>query len=112
MQFPVEDIQLRTTVDRGIRITLTVPELDNPSTAELLGLRDTEQCWCLLAPARIKDVPELPEIDKTEGKTPSQRLRAGLYILWQNHKTGDFEDFYKREMTKICDWVSKRIDNE
>jgi hypothetical protein len=108
MQFPVEDIQLRTTVDRGIRITLTVPELDNPSTAELLGLRDTEQCWCLLAPARIKEEPTLPEIDKSEGKTPSQRLRSSIYILWQNHGSGEFDTFYQREMEKLITYIQNK----
>jgi hypothetical protein len=111
MQFPVEDIQVRTLVDRGLKVTLTVPELDNPSTAELLGMRDTEACWCLLAPARIKDEPELPELSKPIGQTPSQRLRAVLFLLWKQDKSPmEFDRYYEKKMRELIEWIKTKLD--
>jgi hypothetical protein len=55
-------------------------------------------------------------------KTPSQRLRSVMYILWEqnapkqlNPDTGDLENvefdlFYKRELNKIIDHYKTKLD--
>ncbi len=44
-----------------------------------------------------------------KAKTPSQRLRASLYVLWeQRGSKGDFEEFYEDQMEKFI----KRIKQE
>ena len=62
------------------------------------------------------DLLNLPKIDKTkymDGKTPSQRLRAVLFLLWQQtvKENGvDKEKFYEEQMERIINWVKEKLD--
>jgi len=44
-------------------------------------------------------------------KTQSQRLRAALYILWEQQKKNDieFEEFYKIQMERFIQAVKDRL---
>jgi hypothetical protein len=51
------------------------------------------------------------DTDNLAGKSPAQRTRAVLFILWkQTGEVGDFEAFYRAEMEKIILELKKRID--
>lgn len=54
------------------------------------------------------------KIDAAElgGKTPSQRLRSSLYILFEHNNEGhqDFNTYYQSMMERFIDMVKKRID--
>ncbi len=57
---------------------------------------------------------EAMKIDAAEmgSKTPSQRLRAALYVLFEANKEGhsDFNSYYSAMMERFIDTVKKRID--
>lgn len=43
-------------------------------------------------------------------KSPSQRLRAVLYIYWEQYMpTKDFEEYYKRKMENIINLVKSKL---
>lgn len=68
----------------------------------------------LLQPADNEPV-ELREVKgQFDKKTPCQRLRGCLFVLWkQASNTGDFEDFYRREMDTMIEAVKNRMsDNQ
>jgi hypothetical protein len=46
-------------------------------------------------------------------KTPSQRLRSCLFILFEKNNEGfkDFNSYYINWMDKLCDIIKKRIDS-
>lgn len=46
------------------------------------------------------------------GKTPSQRLRSSLFILFEHNNEGhqDFNSYYQSMMERFIDMVKKRID--
>jgi hypothetical protein len=101
---------IRSKVDRSLGISLSTPELSTQEKAlfmELQGI-NTE--------ITIKPLDEKPEgiekIDKEVGsKTQSQRLRAVIYILWeQEGKQGMFDDFYRSYTEKIIDWIKSKLD--
>jgi hypothetical protein len=54
------------------------------------------------------------KIDAAElgGKTPSQRLRSSLYVLFEHNNEGhqDFNTYYQSMMERFIDMVKKRID--
>ena len=54
------------------------------------------------------------KIDAAElgGKTPSQRLRSSLYVLFEHNNEGhqDFNSYYQSMMERFIDMVKKRID--
>lgn len=53
---------------------------------------------------------DIPKGDAEEGKTPSQRLRASLFVLWtQEGKKGEFESFYRDKMEKLIDHIKSKL---
>ena len=60
-----------------------------------------------------ENIANLPKIDakQYEGKSPSQRLRSTLYVLWQKKGSGGiFEDFYIRSLARFQKQVSDEIE--
>lgn len=56
-----------------------------------------------------KDIPKGDASD--ESKSPSQRLRAVLFILWrQENPKEDFESFYRQQMERAIGRVKKLLD--
>jgi hypothetical protein len=55
---------------------------------------------------------DIPKGDATdESKSPSQRLRAVLFIAWrQEGGLGDFEYYYRQQMEKFISSVKNRLD--
>jgi hypothetical protein len=44
-------------------------------------------------------------------KTPGQRLRATIYVWWQQAgEQGDFETFYLHKMEKIIEGVKSKLE--
>ena len=55
------------------------------------------------------DIPKEDASDKD--KTPSQRLRAVIYIMWkQRGMNGDFEQFYNKKMEYIINQFKERLE--
>lgn len=111
IQLPVLITGLSTKVDGSIKIVLETRELKPNVAAEVFALRGME-AWALLAPDMIKDatLPDEKPDPAIGTKTPSRRLRACLYKLWeQNRNSEDFENFYRTKMEQIIDQVKERL---
>lgn len=71
--------------------------------------------WLVFAPQeRNTDEIELEAIRKdTGGKTPSQRLRAVIYVAYQQSGQDDktFEQFYAQKMEQLISHFKSRLDN-
>jgi hypothetical protein len=45
-------------------------------------------------------------------KSPSQRLRDVLYVLWEHRGSkGDFEQFYIASIEKVINRIKEELDN-
>ena len=112
VNLPVLITKIASKVDGSVTIALETRELPPQSAAEVFGLRNKE-AWALLAEKRISE-SEIPdeEVDTGLGsKTPSQRLRNVMYILYtQGGKQGSFDDYYKHNMEKIIETLKDRIE--
>lgn len=114
-------IQKVETMARCARIIVDTQETLTPAQlAELFALHEKVGYFFLFEdPSRMQvDASKLPAIQLEEGeKSPSQRLRATMYVFWDQNVRGrkadaystDFELFYKREMEKIIDQVKERL---
>jgi len=106
---------IQSKVDRSYKLTFNTRELSGDYAAELLRMNMAE-CWLIVAPsekdADQAEVPEgKPETGST-GKTPSQRLRAVLFVLWkQLGSNGDFEDYYRTQMERFIEIVKSNLDD-
>jgi hypothetical protein len=67
--------------------------------------------YVLFAENQFKE-SDIPDTDASdESKSPSQRLRAALFVLWkQRGEKGDFEQFYRQQMEKAINRVKGLLD--
>jgi len=65
----------------------------------------------LWSPNKIQ-VEDLPKEQAEENqKTAAQRLRATIFVWWQQQGgQGDFEVFYRQQMEKLIDMVKTKLD--
>lgn len=99
-----------TRSDGSLSLKFSTPELEaSEKTAffELLNLN----LKMLLQPAEGAPV-ELKEVKgQFDRKTPSQRLRSLLFVVWkQTDGTGDFEDFYRRRLDDVIEMFKNKLE--
>lgn len=114
MESPIPaTIQKIETMTRHARVIVDTQELITPEQlAELFGLHEKVGWFFFLdKPVAAIDRTKLPDIQLEEGeRSPSQRLRAVLYIWWQqNGSKDDFELFYRRWMERTIGQVKEKL---
>lgn len=96
--------------DRSVSLRLTsMQELSNQEFAVIDTLHGASG-WMLFSPEELqeKDIPK--DSPPSSKKTPSQRLRAALFVLWeQTSRSQDFESFYKQRMERIIEAVKQEF---
>lgn len=100
---------IRSKVDRSLGLTISTPELSTHEKSMFLELQGLN-VNLLIEPIEGSD--ELHKVDNNfEGKTPSQRLRSVLFVLWsQTSKDVDFEIYYKQQVEKVIDHIKSKLD--
>lgn len=92
-----------TRMDGTIKVVLGLQELSPSKGAELLDLRG-KVVACYISPKETIPQKELDQVDEADpefgGKSPSQRMRNVLYVLFEQSPEGfkTFDDFYKAKM--------------
>ena len=116
-----EILQLSSTIekissraDNTWAITFGTQELNEDQAKYLIKL-NRKLGWLLfkaspLAEADIIDIPESTPEFKGD-KSPSQRLRGVLYVLWEQKKTTKtFDEFYRQRMEAIISWAKEKLE--
>lgn len=101
--------------DGGLRLQVDSQELTASDKAELMSLHQ-QVGWFLFSPnaIQVEDIPTEPV--ETDQKTPSQRLRAVLYVYWEKvngsvkYKDHNFDVFYKEQLEKLIEHFKQKID--
>jgi len=103
---------VRTLVDGGTKLDVVTNELNPEELASLFGLKGKFGWFCFKEnPLNAEDIKDLPDakIDKGD-KTPSQRLRSVLYVLWtQSDRSKTADEFYKYYMDKIIESIKEKL---
>jgi hypothetical protein len=98
------------TKDGGMRLKLETQELSNEQKVELLNYNNTFGNF-LFAPNPLQesDIPKEPA--KREGKTPSERLRGVLFLIYKETggKEENFYQFYLEQMEKMINHYKMKI---
>ncbi len=98
------------TKDGGMRLKLETQELTNAQKVELLEYNNTFGNF-LFSPNPIQDSDIPKEAAKREGKTPGERLRGVLYLIYR--ETGGipekFYEYYLEQMEKIISHYKQKI---
>lgn len=112
IQVPAQVVGMNPKQDRSWKLVFETRELQGD---EVKLLADTFQGegWLVFKPNSDGiTVEEVPEKGAEAGvKTPSQRLRAVIFILWkQQGEKGDFDAFYKTMLEKLIDFVKTKLE--
>ena len=115
---------IRTLADNSVRVSIGTPEL----TAEIVGnmysmLKQPGYVVISTKPISQQQIDAVEEatVDRElDTKTPSQRLRSTLYILWEQTQPQeissdgstiyvDFDIFYKRKMNELIRFIKDKL---
>lgn len=105
---------IRSRKDKTVALTLGTQEL-TPEKAGLLFNTNSHLVTCYLSVKETVSDDEQEIIDsieiETPSKTPSQRLRNVLYLLWKQSPEGykDFNMFYLHQMEKLLDHYKGKL---
>lgn len=105
---------LRSMGDGGIRVMVDTNELTDEEAAMLFSFKGQEGYFVFAAQKPNVEELDIPDVtpEFRGEKTPSQRLRAILYRLWeQNGATGTFEVYYRTSMEKIMTSLKEKLDD-
>jgi len=112
LKVPAIISKVMTMADKGIRLQVDTQELDNQDEADIMGLRGKLGVFVFAEEGiRPKDLENLPKVELEEGeKTPSSRLRAVLYVYWEQNKVKEqFDIFYRRKMELFITTIKEKL---
>src|SRR5690606_24857885 len=107
---------IRTLKDGSISFNISTHEISSESAVRHMELR--KKAIIVALSAKCFSEEAIKEIDKVKvglpkkpEKTPSQRLRAVLYLLWQQDNRGmDKEQHYNHFMEGIIEHYKNKLD--
>lgn len=115
IQVPATLAGVSTLKDGGVTVRFSTQELNSDDKTMLFNKLD-QFGWLCFKETEFKDndLKELENIRRdTGGKSPSQRLRSVLFILYQH--SGElgitFEQYYSHQMEKVIDNIKRRLDS-
>lgn len=101
---------IRALKDGSLGVSFGTPELSPEEKAEFMRLQGVNLIAEFL-PLDEKDAPKYIIDKEIEQKTPGNRLRNTLYVLWQQEGgKEEFDDFYKKYMEKFINAIKERLD--
>src|SRR3990167_1310553 len=109
---PVLLDQVKSCKDKSLKITFTTPELPPDQGSIILSLAN-QQGFAYFSPNGLQESELIIPLDDDapKGKTPGQRLRACIYVLWeQEGKLGEFSDYYQKKMERIITFVKDKLE--
>jgi hypothetical protein len=109
LTLPVEVVDIRPRADRSWKLSFETRELTGDEVA-LLADNFQGSGWLLFSPNE-NGLPEIPGAPAEPGtKTPSERLRASIMVLWQQQGAkGDPESFYRTYMERLIEYVKSKL---
>ena len=111
IQLPAILTGFATKVDGGASVRFSTNELTDNDVLELK--RRQGKFGFLLFKENEFTTNDLPkEQAEDKNKTPSKRLRAVLFVMWQQKgkPAGDFESYYLYQMDKIIEHYKTGLD--
>lgn len=109
--FSIPSIMTRVSsmVDGGLSIGFHTKELSPEEKAQAMAFHN-QQGWLVFSENELQE-QDMPRGDADlNRKTPSQRLRAVIYVLWQQSRTElTFPQFYEDYMDKLINQVKEAL---
>lgn len=113
IQVPATVVGMSPKIDRSWKLVFETRELSGDEV-KILADNLHGEGWLVYKPNEEVHLQDVPDQEAESGvKTPSQRLRAKIYILWkQRGGKGDFESFYRTMYQKFDELVASHLEKE
>lgn len=113
IQIPAQMVSINSKADRSWKLVFETQELDGDDV-RVLGNNIHGTGWLVYKPNAEVMLKDIPEGYADPGvKSPSQRLRSNLFILWkQKGSKGDFESYYRTSVEKLINIIQQQLDKE
>lgn len=99
----------RTHADGGLGGNFVTQELSTEDKVILMELRGIF-CDLTIRPDEYPHVELVTAKGKMDAKSPSQRLRAGLFVLWRSEGGKEnFDAFYAQHMERLIQFVKNKL---
>lgn len=112
--FPGHISKISTMADRTLRWQIDMArELSDEEMAQAFRFRGMDASIAFKeSPFTDEEVQGLPDAPFEKQKTPSQRLRAVLYRVWEVSAAGGllFDDWYRVEMERIINAQKEKLE--
>lgn len=110
IQVPASVAGMNPLKDRSWKITFETRELTGDEVAILANAFQGEG-WLAYRPNAEVTLADIPEGYAEPGvKSPSQRLRAKIFILWkQKGGKGDFESYYRTSIERMISLIDEQL---
>lgn len=109
MQAQLTNVQSKA--DRTWKLAFNTQELGADAGQLTALLMDVG--WLVFSPNDDVTEEDIPEVKAEAGdtKTPSARLRAVLYVFWeQKGKPGSWEQFYLTNMERLIEGIKDKLE--
>ena len=106
---------IRSLADRSLKLSFTTQEISPSDVGDLFSFQG-KYCKMLITDSKVIQPETLKAVEDTEveawitSKSPSMRLRAVLFRLWEKDHSGDFDTFYKATMERIIEHYKDKLD--
>jgi hypothetical protein len=106
---------IRAKIDGSLGFNASTPELTSEEKVAFMGLQGVA-LKALLTPIDEPLAPVVTIDKELSQKTPGQRLRSALYVLYMQEndvtklETIGFEDYYKKQMEHIINLVKDKFE--
>lgn len=96
--------------DGGVSLRFHTNEITKPQKVELMDYYQTFG-WLLFSANEYQDTDVPKDLaNRDGGKSPSQRLRAVLFVYWkQLGAKGGFEPFYNQKVEQFIDRIKENL---
>jgi hypothetical protein len=107
---PAQVVNMNPRADRSWKLVFETRELSGDEV-KILADNYQGEGWLVFKPNGDISVSEVPEGKADAGvKTPSQRLRGTIMVLWrQKGSKGDPEAFYRVTMERIIEFIKEQL---
>lgn len=101
---------IRSRSDGSLGLSFTTPELTGQQKLVFIELHQ-KNCKMLLTPQDEDEEPPLEVTSEIEQKSPSQRLRAVMFVWFkQLNLPGTFDQFYAGQVELVIDKIKAKLD--
>src|SRR4029077_14850795 len=109
LRFEAIVTSIRSRVDGSLGLGVVTPELSTEEKIALMNLQNILS-EIIIMPKDEKDVDLLEVKKEVIHKSPAQRMRSVIFLLWkQTDEKEPFDIFYLSTMEKIIEWLKGKL---